>query len=147
MTTIAWDGKTLAADRMMVAGGLKLTARKLFDCGAHVYGGSGSAAEVTEIAEWIRSGADPAKAPAFEESSHYGLVVRRTDAAIFYVMGKKVQLIATFDKHAAAGCGQDLAIAAMATGKSAVRAVNFAARFNAFTGLGVDSVRIRPAKR
>lgn len=143
MTTIAWDGKTLAVDRMMIAGGLKLTSRKLFACGTYAYAASGSAAEAVEIAEWLRSGTDCARAPSFEETSCYGIAIRRADASLFYLMGKKVQLVPSFDPFAACGSGQDLALAALALGKSAVQSVNFAARFNAFTGLGVDSVRIR----
>lgn len=147
MTTLAWDGKTLAADRMMVIGGLKVTSRKLFDLSPYVYAASGSAAEASVIAEWLRAGADPARGPAFEEASCYGIVVRRADVAVFYVMGKKVQLVPVFDEFVGCGSGQDLALAAMALGKTADQAVTFASRFNAFTGMGVDSVRIRPAKR
>lgn len=147
MTTIAWDGKTLATDRMAVCGATKRMVRKLFDCGAYWYGGAGNFDDVHRVAAWLKAGADAANPLVLEEGSVLGIAVRKCDAESYLVEGKHVVLCVFRKVPEATGSGHEYARSAMAFGKTAVQAVTFAARFDAYTGMGVDSVRIRPTKR
>lgn len=49
MTTIAWDGKMLAADKRMSYGTLTRTVRKVFRIGDALVAGSGSASILVRV--------------------------------------------------------------------------------------------------
>lgn len=143
MTTIAWDGTTLATDRLAVYGTTKRRVRKLFISSGFLYGASGMLADAYIAAEWLAAGADPDVGGMFSEAGCYGIAVNRKTGAAFTVEGARPRLIPLYGKAWATGSGQDFANAAMALGKSAVEAVKLAARFDVYTGGGVDSVKWR----
>jgi ATP-dependent protease HslVU (ClpYQ) peptidase subunit len=147
VTTVAWDGRTIAADRLASYGNARRKVRKLFDCGEYVYGCSGDFSEAHPIAEWLTGGAKSSERPVFDEEKVFGIAVRKADAKAFVVEGKRVSLTEILDDQFATGCGRDFARSAMAFGRTAPQAVAFASRFDVFTGLGVDSVRIRPTTK
>jgi len=143
VTTIAWDGKTLAADRQANMGSSRSLTRKLYDCSDYIYGAAGDVSEVERIAEWLASGAKSSRRVVLEEHAYGGIAIRKTDGRCFDLVGKVVVLSECLDKFCAAGSGHCYARAAMAMGKTAVQAVTFASRFDVYTGLGVDSIRLR----
>jgi hypothetical protein len=143
MTTIAWDGKTLATDRMASHGGSRRFVRKLFDCGEWMYGGTGNFDEVHLIAEWLTGGAKTSERVTLDESNHCGIAVRKDDGRAFSVEGKRVLFVAIRGERFATGSGHEYAMAAMTLGKTAAQAVAFAARFDLYTGLGVDTWRFK----
>ena len=147
MTTVAWDGTTLAADKLACYGNVKRKVRKIFDCGEYYYGCSGDFWEAHAVAEWLTNGAKACDRPSSEEGMVFGIAVRKIDAKAFVVEGKRAYLQAVLDEKFATGCGRDFARSAMAFGKTASQAVTFAMRFDVYTGLGVDSVRIVKKKR
>lgn len=57
----------------------------------------------------------------------------------FLVQGKQPALCPVREKFVADGSGRDFALSAMHLGKSAREAVAFAARFDVYTGGGVDA--------
>lgn len=57
MTTIVWDGRTLAADRCRTNGNTKEPAKKLFRCGGYVFGAVGSMYDAPAVARWLESDA------------------------------------------------------------------------------------------
>lgn len=143
MTTIAWDGEVLAADRLANASGLRRSTKKIFDCGEYWYAGCGTAHEIQMIARWILNGAKPDGKPTLEEGGGWGLAVHKGTARAYHVLGKNVELVEYTDRQQADGSGRDFAIAAMSNGMGAVDAIRFAARFDLNTGDGVDFVEVR----
>jgi hypothetical protein len=148
MTTIAWDGKTLACDRLAISNGLGRTCCKLFDCGNCVYAGSGQLAEVIECADWLRAGApEGAARPTFEENDIIGIVVVKRGAKVtgltpggaYFVAGKRPVFEPIHEAQAATGSGRDFAISAMAFGQDARSAIVFAMRYDLATGIGIDA--------
>lgn len=145
MTTVAWDGRTLAADRQITYGNTRAAGRKLYDCGNYVYAASGSAFEAELIAAWLRNGARPTSRVRLEDEEGHrcGIVIRKADGLAFVAQGRVVVLVGHRPAPIACGSGCDFALAAMAMGESAVQAVRFAERFDVYTGLGVDRWTLR----
>lgn len=56
MTVIAWDGKTLAADKRGTRGGLPVTVTKIKRIGDVIAGVAGNAAHVGELFQWVAEG-------------------------------------------------------------------------------------------
>lgn len=146
MTTIAWDGAALAADRLCNSGDVAVSIRKLHDCGAFAYAGCGAAVDVVIVADWLRDGAPDVQLTGVESSKCCGIAVRKHDRALFTVeiAEKRPILLPIEERFHAEGSGRQAALAAMACGKSAREAVKIAARFDVCTGRGVDSVIVRP---
>ena len=144
MTTIAWDGRSLAVDRLAVCANLRRSTRKLHVSKAWVYGGAGSLPDLADIALWLEAGAEDAKRPTLEEGGSCGIAVRRRDGRAFKVEGKRPVLALVRERFVADGSGRDFAIAAMALGRTARQAVALAARFDVYTGGGIDSIVVVP---
>lgn len=128
MTTIAWDGKTLAADTLAVSGGgLKRTAEKIFRLtDGRLYGGSGEYQEVLLVRDWLNGGTKPDKLDDFS-----GLLI---DGTRSYRIESKCVLMPIAESFHAVGSGRDFALSAMYIGRSAREAVELAMRFDAWTG-------------
>jgi hypothetical protein len=141
VTTIAWDGKTLAADRQANCNGSRRSIHKILNCGQFWYGGCGQLDDIQRVAKWLADAEQPP--PVFEDAGLYGIAVRKDTAQAFFVEGKTVCFSQILDRVMATGSGGEYARAAMELGKTAAQAIAFAARFDIGTGLGVDSVRIR----
>ena len=126
MTTIAWDGATLAADTLATSDGLKRYTRKLFLYDRFMYGMCGSLSEGMEIAKWVGGGCKSETAPTMEDDSCHGIVIEKSYGRfmkLYTVGGKKPVLMEVREGFFAVGSGRDFAITAMALGKSAVEAV------------------------
>lgn len=149
MTTIAFDGKMIAADMLHEDNfGLIDHASKLHFGKDFVAGGAGMQHHVLG---WWRK----VKDMTFDEVVDFGhpdYEKNENDPAIMLVrIGSDVAF-----KHAggffvpvgrrfhAIGSGRDFALAAMLLGKSAKEAVMIAAEFDNGTGGGVESMEVRP---
>lgn len=144
MTTIAWDGRTLAVDRLGLCSNLPRRTRKLWVSEHWAYGGAGNLPDITDIALWLAAGAKQEDRPTLEDGGSCGIAVRRRDGKAFKVEGKRPMLAPVSERFIADGSGRDFAIAAMALGKTARQAVAFASRFDVYTGLGVDAFVVVP---
>lgn len=128
MTVIAWDGKTLAADRLAVFGGMCHEASKIFEHKGVLYGVAGHLNQAILFKEWIISGQCPDHLPGPN-----GVL---NDLHVFEVYkGKafgrdcdhitaRVPLIGA--DCWAIGSGRELAMGAMLAGKDAQSAVRLA---------------------
>jgi hypothetical protein len=67
MTIIAWDGKTLAADRAGTNCGYRRTVTKIFRVPGGIVGFAGDGSRAMALLEWFRAGRDPAKYPEFQK--------------------------------------------------------------------------------
>lgn len=147
MTTIAWDGTTLAADRQATYSTTKHKVRKIFDCGEWFYACSGDFPEAHRVVEWLTAGAKASDRIVQEEAGCCGIAVRKRDARAFVVQGKTVVLTETREAFFSTGSGHEYARAAMALGKNAAQAVAFASKFDTYTGMGVDSVKVKLSRK
>jgi 20S proteasome alpha/beta subunit len=144
LTTIAWDGRTLAADTRGINGGIARSVSKLFECGDYVFAGCGILSEVLETAKWLRTVNMPGtlERPTYEECDILGIAVERETGKAYFVAGKRPILEIIAEPFSAAGSGRDFALAAMALGQSAEEAVRLAMRFDLATGGEVESIEV-----
>jgi ATP-dependent protease HslVU (ClpYQ) peptidase subunit len=142
MTTIAWDGRTLAADRQTTWGGTPTRTRKIFraineDGREVIYGCAGLTHECSAYTRWIRG---EIAAPAFTDIS----VLSIDRKGRIWHTNQSMHWIQIKVKYWAIGAGCDYALGAMAAGKSAIEAVKIESKFDVHTGLGVDVLELLP---
>lgn len=148
MTTIAWDGVTLAADKQASASGMIFNVTKIFRVNGCLVGAAGDFDRINEMVAWFADGADPAKLPPFQRSNddYVGLLVIRPDLSI----NKYERATTPFKIESpffAIGSGRDFAMAAMHLGKTAQEAVEVAAAMDTGTGNGIDTLTMRKQRR
>ncbi len=140
MTVLAWDGKTLAADKRGTTYGLNFTCTKLFRVGPDMLVGvHGELCRGLELVDWVRSGKDPQRHPKQDkDDATYLLIIHR---------GGRIERIESNgygvtveEKQFAEGSGRDFAIAGMHLGLNAAEAVALAAKFTSSCGNGVDTL-------
>lgn len=146
MTTIAWDGKTLAGDRLAVWAGLEMRCRKVYRVVAPnrrvaLVGYTGSVAFVNAHLHWLYSG----ERPTFSGPDLKWSVLMLAEGGGMWIRHDNVDYWdqITGRRTFAVGSGADFALAAMELGKDAVAAVRVAAKLDHGTGGGVDVVRFR----
>lgn len=140
MSVIAWDGKTLAADKRACFGTLTRTTTKVFDLGDALAAYAGDADAGEEILAWFKDGHDPARFPPSQRDRDgwAGLLIVWRDGWIWkyertpYPLKFPPQLFAI-------GSGRDFALAAMHCGKTAAEAVEVACFFDSACGNGIDA--------
>lgn len=139
MTTIARDGKTLAADTRSTSGGMPwdcIKAYRLSD--GRLYAASGAAEECEAVFAWLENGGDrPAVKDFFALLIEHGKCFRLED---------KLVKIPVASKFHAVGSGRDYAMAAMHYGKSAKEAVELACLYDVYTGGPVTELHISTAE-
>lgn len=151
MTTIAWDGKTLAADMAITAGWQRLdTPMEKVAAGPGVLGAAaGSTTYCAAFRKWVEGGCagDAPEAKSSGDSTDRGLLIRATEdghfKAICHEEGGTFEL---FEQFFAMGSGKEYALGAMAAGADAVAAVNAAIRFDVMSGGGVMHVTLAQAR-
>jgi hypothetical protein len=149
MTTIAWDGKNVAADRQMSSstGYIYPGSREKLvsdsDSG-RTYAHTGHAALFDPLIAWHKAGSDPKDVPV-------GAASDDTDILIVFEGGKcfgyrmSVPYPIEFFAPEAWGSGDLIAIGAMEAGATAQKAVEIATRRDAMTGCGilVENIEMR----
>lgn len=139
MTTIAWDGETLAADRQSTWGGTPVRTRKVFKVrhpihGTWLFGCSGAAHDCDAFVRWARGlGAEVALGDMRILAIHESGSVWTADGALKWSLMRV--------KRWAIGSGGDYALGAMVAGCDAREAVQIAMELDVHTGIGVDCVR------
>jgi ATP-dependent protease HslVU (ClpYQ) peptidase subunit len=140
MTTIAWDGRILAADRQSTWGGTATKTRKIFR-GVHpdgrkvIYGCAGLTHECQAFTRWINGEIEKPDLTDITILSidHLGRVWYASQAMLWARLRVKQWAIGT-------GC--DYALGAMAAGKSAAEAIRIASKLDVNTGFGVDVLEL-----
>jgi len=139
VSVVAWDGKTLVADRMGSNNGLTFTMVKMqkFPDGT-VLAWCGIQEQGLLLAKWFREGADPEKWPAFQKKDEWtSLLILKDGKLTEYEQEPIAQEV--LDPRMAWGHGRAFALGAMAAGASAVEAVTIASTFDIYCGNGVSS--------
>ena len=143
MTTIAWDGKTVAADTLTVCGFQRngKPAQKLFPrtLSGKVYAMSGLFGWAAPWIAWHEAGADPALAPATPNQEQRGSFIVFDKGRCFYCATDFPYLVEAGAPDAW-GTGQEYAIGAMRAGASAVQAVRIAADVDIHTGGDIQEI-------
>lgn len=143
MTCIAWDGKTLAADKRATNGTARNTVTKIYRAGDVLVGVSGDLAFGMQLLEWVMAGRNPDTFPASqrEEKTWQPMLVIEADGT----MARYEQTpypIRWQDAFGAIGSGRDYALAAMHLGKTAEEAVAVATAFDPGCGNGIDTLTL-----
>jgi hypothetical protein len=137
MTTIAWDGKTLAGDRktvdVCVYGGTKV-----FRVGhgeeTYLVAASGNSSDCDAFVEFAKKGFKDR--PKFTDFT--GIRIAKDGTITRYDEMPNESVFKS--EMYALGSGGKYAIGAMAHGATAVEAVGIASSVDVYTGLGVDTV-------
>jgi ATP-dependent protease HslVU (ClpYQ) peptidase subunit len=141
MTTIAFDGCTLAGDRQSTAGGTPTETRKVFEVLSPtgerwLYGCAGNAAQCQEFTRRVQA---KMPMPTFTD---FAVLAVGPDGSIWQAEENLIwERKGTIQW--AAGSGANYALGAMAAGATAEEAVRVAMGLDVSTGLGVDFVRLR----
>ena len=138
MTTIAWDGRYLAADKMTVNNGLARTTTKIWRVGDLLVGVSGNLDAGMAMKRWIENGEKPEDFPESQKKSDTytpTCVIRNKE---YWVYESTPYPFRIEDDFAAMGSGRDFALMAMHYGEPAKNAVLMASKFDVGTGSVVD---------
>lgn len=142
MTVIAWDGRTLAADKRNTCVGNPSTVTKIFKIeGVGLVGFAGDADHALCLLHWFRNDMVMADYPKVMESSNASaLLIDTAGQAWSYAKLAHPQRIE--DRFCAMGAGRDYALAAMHLGKTAREAVEVACALDVFCGNGIDTLEL-----
>ncbi|MFZ6813556.1 hypothetical protein ACO0K3_03745 [Undibacterium sp. Rencai35W] len=141
MTTIAWDGKTLAADKRCTSDGVISVVTKLYKVKGCLLAAAGDFDRIQEMIHWFRKGCMPSNLPLFQRDNadFVGLIVIRPDKKIYrYDRGPYPHKYES--PTIAIGSGGNFALAAMHLGCTAVDAVRVACEFDCYSGNGIDTL-------
>lgn len=142
MTTIVWDGHTLAADRQVNSSCTPQAVQKIFIVnlpeGKHLVGLAGSFALAMEMLHWFTQGAIPDLFPPAARGEDGGcmMVITPEKKILRYEDGPFPFEFA--GPRAAAGDGAPLGLLAMHLGNSAVQAIFNSQLFTVNSGLGIS---------
>lgn len=141
MSTIVWDGTTLAADKQATNCNTRRTTSKIWKHDDKLLAAHGDLVCAEAMRNWIvNDDMDPNKYPTFAESDdpHFWVI---TKAGILVFERKPYPLVFE-DKYIADGSGRDFAMGALAMGANAIKAVEVASKFDIYTGMGVEWLRL-----
>ena len=138
MTIIAWDGKSLAVDRMAHNHGLATVVKKYREMpNGDVAVCCGDNEQGIVLFNWYEDGCDTKKWPKFQRTDDWSRLVVAGDFGIICYEQEPVRQMME-DKCQAWGSGRDYALGAMYMGASAEKAIEVASAFNVYCGHGVD---------
>lgn len=142
MTTVAWDGRTLAADKRATVSGIRSTVTKVArGPNGNMVGLAGTLALFEDVIAWLCHGGER---PESQDDKHEWCSVLEIDPQGRCWKHERSGRYLIEDRMAAIGTGGDFALAAMALGKTAAEAVQLASRFDTRTGDGVDALPFTP---
>lgn len=132
MTTIATDGRTIAADGQSTCNGERLNSAAVKIKTAHgsIYGMVGTAAVFDAAIQWHQTGADPEKVPKFGDWTL--LVISRARGLQWY--SNDMPFSQSLPYPMAFGSGDKYALGALAAGMTPEKAVEIATRYDINSG-------------
>ena len=141
MTVVAWDGTTLAADKMTSFGGLHGTTTKVYRIRDMLVSGCGMTALIQEMVQWVENGCIPEQFPPQQRDPKecVSLLVVRKGGLVHQYESTPYPLV-LHNRQWAIGSGRDFAMAAMYLGKTAREAVEIASVLCNDCGNGVDEL-------
>lgn len=148
MTTIATDGRTIAADGLRCCGNepLSTSERKIVVEGGAIYALTGDYAVIRACIEWHKNGANPKEAPPHWDAPDGGwtlIVIEQGPKLVAYRSRLPYPDPHPFPQAFGSGC--DYAVGAMHAGASPRSAIEIASRLNVHTGGEIQVVDIAKA--
>ena len=140
MTVIAWDGRTLAADKRGTVAGMGYTVTKLHRVRYGLIAFSGGGSHAAELLHWFQGERDPATYPRRDDDSGAGTVHIDLSGRVFMYAAASPFPELVESPFFARGAGRDYAMAAMHLGCDARRAVEVACEFDVTCGNGIDAL-------
>lgn len=145
MTTIAWDGVTLAADRCSWSGCVRRKTRKVFrikakDGAVCLVAFCGSQAFAVAIMGWMAGKQEKPNCADFGLAPDDSCAVVIDSARRVWTLGNRLQYCRMNEQIFASGGGQEFAWGALEAGATAKRAVEIAIKRSDYAGFGVDCV-------
>ena len=143
MTVIAFDGRTLAADKQSTSNGMRRTTTKVYRVFDGLLALMGDGGHAMALLGWFCGDRDNAAWPRPAGPEEVGRVIHftRTGVTIYNGngggYGEPVE-----DKFMAFGAGRDYAMAAMHLGCDARRAVEVACVYETSCGMGIDTLEL-----
>ena len=135
MTTVAYDGYQLVADRQTSLFRGEIT--KIFRLtNGSLYGACGNCENSIAVRDWLDKQTD--KKPTVDDNFH--AVVITSAGEIFSYEGGLIAIPQNHRKFFAIGSGRDFAMAAMMLGKNAWEAVKLAHELDSDTGSTLDTI-------
>lgn len=142
MSTIVWDGTTLAADKQATNANTRRTTSKIWKHGDKLMAAHGDLICAEALRNWVvNNDMHPAKYPQLERDDVVGFWVITRDGMLAFE-GSKPYPLKFEDPFIADGSGRDFAMGAMEMGANAIRAVEVAAKFDIYTGREVEWFRL-----
>jgi ATP-dependent protease HslVU (ClpYQ) peptidase subunit len=138
MTVIVWDGKTLAADKMVSCGDTLHTTTKVFKHGADIVAFCGTLSKGLALKKWYLDGAKTEEYPKFQDTEDFSVLIVASGGKVNEYLDQPIA-ISLEDKFSAWGNGREFAIGAMSAGADAVKAVEITSYHCGGCGRGVDS--------
>ena len=139
MTVIAWDGKTLAADKRSVNDGYASSVTKIFRAGDCLVGMSGCLARGHAMYQWFAAGHDPEKFPE-ETTDDWALLLVIFPSGVVWKYESREHPFVIESQPCAGGSGRDFALMAMHLGCDARRAVELTCELSVACGNGIDTL-------
>lgn len=145
MTVIAWDGKTLSADKQAVSGGYGQTVTKIFKLCGELYGFAGNAGHAAALVVWFNNGAiiENWPEPSDKEDVANFIVITKDGQIREYEGGACGYYDIVEDRFTAMGSGRDYALAAMYLGQDSRTAVEVACALDINCGKGIDTLTLK----
>lgn len=142
MTIIVWDGKTLAADKQVSDGDVKVKVTKIRKIRGALCGAAGDWDYAQALFNWFKDGAIPDNYPDSQkdkDDSVEMLVITSDKRILKYEQSPYPMDFTEAGKHAC-GSGAEVAYGAMVMGADAIRAVEVASEMLTTCGMGVDTL-------
>lgn len=144
MTVIAWDGKTLAADKRGTVAGMAYTVTKIHRLPDGLVAFSGGGAHASELLNWFFGARDPATYPRCDDDGGAGALHINMDGSLFMYSAANPFPERIESPFFARGSGRDYAMAALHLGHDARRAVEVACALDICCGNGIDELTLAP---
>lgn len=141
MTVVAWDGKTLAVDRLGDASGqrVEIVKGRISADNRYVLAWTGGIGEGLALAQWYDDGGfQHSPYPEFQNNNdRWCRLIVADGSGVVYFEQAPIE-IPVLEEFAAWGSGRDYALGAMAMGATAKEAVEVTNRLAIHCGIGVD---------
>ena len=145
---IAWDGKTLAADRLIASDNLRChSTTKIVRTPRGLFGWAGRASAAGDILAWFAAGAAPEKFPdSNRDGDNCTHLLHIANDGIINLYETGPYPILVHGTQMAIGAGADAAMATMYLGYDATKAVEVASAIVSGCGNGIDTLELAETK-
>ncbi len=144
LTVIAYDGTTLAADRLCsFDDGTFCEVTKIFrrEADGVIYGVAGQGPQLQAVQDWFENGGNPNSYPeSVKDHDHIELLYIGLDGRIKLLLNSPYPTVIESNRFSI-GCASEAALVLMDVGLSAELAVLKVSEFNVFCGCGVNTLR------